>query len=244
MGKCRPCSDGICGREYRNRYKCEDRENCTCTCQESSDDTVGKASLSILGGAAAITGGVALTVLTGGLGAVFGGAALIGAGTSMAANPISKKISGERMTGKDYITDVAVGTVVGAATGGLGAAGSAATQGASGVVKGVTRVGVGATSGAIGGFYNEVGKAVKGEKTDSDSMVKSLATGAITGGFGGGASHLASNLSKVGADQVCYDNFQVQFSKPFPIKHTSSNQVLKCPNWIRTDSLLYIFSKM
>ena len=202
MGKCRACSKEICEGEYRNRFKCEDRENCTCTCQESTDDTVVKGGLSILGGAAAITGGVALTVLTGGLGAVFGGAALIGAGTSMAANPISKKISGERMTGKDYITDVAVGTVVGAATGGLGHGGSVLTKGASGVVKGVTRVGVGAASGTIGGFSNEVGKAVKGEKTDGDSMVTSLATGAITGGFGGGASHLASNLSKIGTNQV------------------------------------------
>ena len=72
MGKCRACSKGICEEEYRNRYKCEDRENFTCTCQESTD------------------------VL---------------------------------MTGRDYITDVAVGTVVGVVTGGLGSEVSAATQG-------------------------------------------------------------------------------------------------------------------
>jgi len=98
--------------------------NCTCTCQESPEATGWKAAGSIAGGAAAVAGGVALTVMTGGLAAVFGGAALVGAGSSMVINPIAKKAAGERMTGGDYVTDVAVGTVIGAASGGIGAGGS------------------------------------------------------------------------------------------------------------------------
>ena len=64
---------------------------------------------------------MAATVATGGLAAVVLGGVAVGAGSSMVINPISKKISGERMTGKDYITDVAVGGVVGVASGGIGA---------------------------------------------------------------------------------------------------------------------------
>ena len=55
------------------------------------------------------------------------------------------------MTAGDYVADVAVGGVIGAATGGIGAGGSALTKGASGLVKLGVRVGAGAASGAAGG---------------------------------------------------------------------------------------------
>jgi len=132
MGKCEACGNNDCEGKYENRQKCQDSENCTCTCQESPGATGWKAAGSIAGGAAAVAGGVALTVMTGGLAAVFGGAALVGAGSSMVINPIAKKAAGERMTGGDYVTDVAVGTVIGAASGGIGAGGSVLTKGASG----------------------------------------------------------------------------------------------------------------
>ena len=69
-------------------------------------------------------GGVALTVGAGGLSPVaasIAGGVTVGGGASMINNPISKKMFGERMTGKDYFTDVATGSVIGVMTGGIGA---------------------------------------------------------------------------------------------------------------------------
>ena len=161
-----------------------------------------KAASSIVGGMAAVAGGVALTVMTGGLGAVFGGAALVGAGSSMVINPLAKKASGERMTGKDYVTDVAVGTVIGVASGGIGAGGSVLTKGASGVVKCTVRAGAGVVSGAAGGAISETGRAIKGEEVDASSVVKSVTVGALCGGLGGASSHVASNASKAVGGEV------------------------------------------
>ena len=202
MRKCRPCSDWKCEGKYENRSRCDDRANCSCTCQEDAEDTTLKAVGSIVGGVAAVGGGVALTVMTGGLAAVFGGAALVGAGSSMVINPISKKASGERMTGKDYVTDVAVGTVIGAASGGIGAGGSVLTKGASGVAKFGVRAGAGVLSGAAGGAISETGRAIKGEEVDVGSVVKSVGVGALCGGLGGAGSHIASNASKAVSGEV------------------------------------------
>ena len=202
MGKCQPCSDWKCEGKYENRGRCDDRQNCSCTCQELADDTTLKATSSIVGGVAAVAGGVALTVMTGGLAAVFGGAALVGAGSSMVINPLAKKASGERMTGKDYLTDVAVGTVIGAASGGIGAGGSVLTKGASGVAKFTVRAGAGVVSGAAGGAISETGRAIKGEEVDASSVVKSVGVGALCGGLGGASSHVASNASKVVSGEV------------------------------------------
>ena len=156
----------------------------------------------LTGGAAAVAGGVALTVMTGGLAAVFGGAALVGAGSSMVINPIAKKAAGERMTGGDYVTDVAVGTVIGAASGGIGAGGSVLTKGASGAVKFGVRLGAGAASGAVGGVINEGGRAIKGEEVDGESVGKSMLMGAACGGLGGASGHMASNVSKAASNEI------------------------------------------
>ena len=202
MGKCRPCSDWKCEGKYENRSRCDDRANCSCTCQEDAEDTTLKAVGSIVGGVAAVGRGVALTVMTGGLAAVFGGAALVGAGSSMVINPISKKASGERMTGKDYVTDIAVGTVIGAASGGIGASSSLLTKGSSGVAKFGVRAGAGVLSGAAGGAISETGRAIKGEEVDAGSVVKSVGVGALCGGLGGAGSHIASNASKAVSGEV------------------------------------------
>ena len=106
------------------------------------------------------------------------------------------------MTTKDYVTDVAVGSVIGVASGGIGAGGSVLTQGASGVAKVGVRVGAGAVSGAVGGAISEGGRAVKGEEVTLESVGKSMGTGVVCGGIGGASSHIASNASKVVGNEV------------------------------------------
>lgn len=148
--KCSACQKNRCKRKYENRHRCLGRKegiNCTCTCKVSEDETVGTAVLSIGAGVAAAAGGVALTVMTGGLFAIIGGAALVGAGSSMVMNPIQKKITGECMTLKDTAQDVLLGGTIGAITGPIGAGASTAAKGASGLVKFGIRVGAGAAAG-------------------------------------------------------------------------------------------------
>lgn len=148
--KCSACHENRCERDYHKRNRClGDKEGivCTCTCQVSSDETVGTAVLSIGAGIAAAAGGVALTVMTGGLFAIIGGAALVGAGSSMVMNPIQKKISGECMTMKDTTQDILLGGTIGAITGPIGAGASTAAKGATGLVKFGIRVGAGAAAG-------------------------------------------------------------------------------------------------
>jgi len=202
MGKCDACREGKCDGRYSRRYRCDSPSSCSCTCQEDEDDTFFKGFFSVLGGVAAVAGGVALTVATGGLAAAVGGAAIVGTGSSMVMNPIAKKMSGERMTGKDYAADVAIGAVTGAATGGIGAGGAAVSAGRSGLVKLGTRAGAGVISGVTGGAISETGRAVKGEEVDAKSFGKSLAFGAVCGGIGGASTHGASNLSKLPSSGV------------------------------------------
>jgi hypothetical protein len=70
------------------------------------------------------TGGVGLSLGTSGyplVAAAIAGGLSVGAGASMINHPISKMILGERMTGKDFVEEVATGSVVGILTGGIGA---------------------------------------------------------------------------------------------------------------------------
>lgn len=63
-----------------------------------------------------------MTVLSGGVIAFAAGtAALIGVGSSLVFAPIQKKIRGENMTVKGMATDIALGAVIGAITGPIGA---------------------------------------------------------------------------------------------------------------------------
>lgn len=165
--KCSACENNECERKYANRHRCVgDKEeiDCTCTCQESAADEIAKSGFSVSAGIASVAGGVALTMMTGGVFAVVAGASLIGAGSSLIMNPVQKKITGERMTLKDTAQDIALGgtigdlffpllcsleqrIIAGAITGPIGAAGSLVSIGASGAAKLGIRSGIGATAG-------------------------------------------------------------------------------------------------
>ena len=200
-GKCCSCSEGWCLEKYEYRYNCDDPDDCTCTCQEDSVDTFAKGFLSIVGGVAAITGGVALTVATGGLGAVgiaaaVGGSALTGVGATAAIHPVAKKMSGERMTGKDYAKNVAIGGTIGAVTGPIGLGCTSVTTaiaskvgtevGKQGTVKFFCRTAVGAVSGATSSVIQEVSN----KQFNLGNIAKGTALGAATGG----AAHLSGNI--------------------------------------------------
>lgn len=106
----------MCEGKFENKDKClgvKENIECTCRCQVSKSELIRTSALSIGAGVAAAAGGVALTIMTGGLFAVVSGAAIVGAGSSMIMNPIQKAISGERMSLKDSATDIALGATIG-----------------------------------------------------------------------------------------------------------------------------------
>ena len=215
-GKCATCSQNKCERKYKNRDKCEDPVNCSCTCQEDTNVTFWKGFGSVVGGVAAFAGGVALTVTTGGLGAVgivavIGGGALTGAGASMAIQPVAKKMSGEQMTGvADYFKDVAIGGTIGAVTGPIGLGGTSVTTaiaskvgtevGKQGAVKFFCRTVVGAVSGAASSAIQEGAEATSrkasGKKAFANvkSSLINIGKGAALGAVTGGAAHLSGNV--------------------------------------------------
>ena len=95
MVKCGACSDRRCKGQYENRSKCQNRNNCTCACQESADDTFWKGLGSVAFGVAAFAGGVVLAASTGGW-SVVGMAAvapdsLIGRIPRVATRPVSAR---------------------------------------------------------------------------------------------------------------------------------------------------------
>ena len=200
-GKCTACSEGKCGGKYERNYDCQNRGNCTCMCQESRKKTFWKGFGSVVGGVAAFAGGVVLTVTTGELGAVgiaavVGGGALTGAGATAAIQPVAKKMSGERMTGKDYAKNVAIGGTIGAVTGPIGLGCTSVTTaiaskvgtevGKQGTVKFFCRTAVGAVSGATSSVIQEVSN----KQFNLGNIAKGTALGAATGG----AAHLSGNI--------------------------------------------------
>lgn len=204
MGKCRSCSQGKCGQKYKNRNLCDDPRHCTCTCQESSGIGFVKGLYSVVFGAAAFAGGVALTLTTGGLGAVglaavLGGGALTGVGATAVIHPIAKQLNGERMTGKEYVKDVAIGGTIGAITGPIGALGATATNSIAtkaveigikqGVTKFVCRTGIGAVTGAAAGVIQEFSNPGK-------FSGKNVLKGTILGAATGGVTHATSNITR------------------------------------------------
>lgn len=193
---------------YEMRHLCKDPSNCACTCQEDPTATFWKGFGSIALGVAAFTGGVVLTVTTGGLGAVgiaaaCGGGALTGLGATAAIHPVAKKMSGERMTGGEYIKDLAIGGTVGAITGPIGVGGASVTTsmaskvGTEGVKQGAVKFGcrtaVGAVSGATASAIQEGVNAASDEKAEFSvvNVLKGTALGALTGG----ASHITGNIA-------------------------------------------------
>lgn len=114
--KCSACHNNECERSYENRDKClgeKEGVECTCSCQTSSSEKITRYVASVGAGIAAVSGGVALTFISGGFAAIIGGAAMIGAGSSLVMNPIQKQIFGECMTLADTLTDTAFGLTVG-----------------------------------------------------------------------------------------------------------------------------------
>lgn len=114
--KCSACQENVCEGKFENRDKClgvKEKLECTCRCQVSKAELIRTSAMSIGAGVAMAAGGVALTVMTGGLFAIVSGAAIVGAGSSMVMTPIQKAISGECMTLKDSATDVALGATIG-----------------------------------------------------------------------------------------------------------------------------------
>ncbi|XP_057368150.1 uncharacterized protein LOC130689142 [Daphnia carinata] len=225
MTKCKSCNEERCEKRYEKRNLCDDAENCTCTCHEEPKTTFWKATGSVLLGAAAFAGGVVLTVSTGGLGtvgiaAVIGGGVLTGAGATAAIHPIAKQLNGERMTGTDYVKDLAIGGTVGAITGGIGAGGASVTTsiaskvGTESLKQGAVKLGcrtvVGAVSGGTASAIQEGVNATSGDATQFNGMnvLKGALLGAATGGVGhvtGGAAKLVDNgvaksVTKVVAD--------------------------------------------
>ena len=215
MGMCYPCTKGVCEKKYDYRHYCDEPDDCTCTCHESAAKSILKGVGSVALGVGAFAGGVVLTVTTGGLGAVgiaavVGGSALTGAGATAAIQPMAKKMSGERMTGKDYAKDLAIGTIVGAATGPIGLGGASATAtiaskvGTEGVKQGAIkfccRTAVGAVSGAASSAIQEGAEATSrkasGKKSFANvkSSLLNIAKGAALGAATGGAAHLSGNV--------------------------------------------------
>lgn len=114
--KCSACQENVCEGKFENKNKClgtEEKIICTCQCQVSKADLIRTSAMSVGTGIAIAAGGVAMTVMTGGLFAIISGAALIGAGSSLVMTPIQKNIAGECMTLKDSATDVALGATIG-----------------------------------------------------------------------------------------------------------------------------------
>ena len=191
-GKCRTCSEGKCERKYKNRKRCDDPNNCTCTCQEEAIETFAKGFSSIGYGMCAVTVSVVFTLATAGAGlgavatiaALSGCSALTGVGSAMIIHPVAKKMSGERITGGNYIKDVAIGGTIGAVTGPIGLGGASATAsiaskvgtevGKQGAVKFGCRTVVGAVSGATASAIQEVAEAtsrkVSGEKVFANQV--------------------------------------------------------------------------
>lgn len=149
-----------------------------------------------------MSGGVALTVLTGGLGAIVAGGALIGGGSSLMINPISKKLSGERQTASDLVSDVTVGSIIGVASGGLSIVGSSMVKGAGTAAKVAAQVGAATATGATGGVVGETARAIKGEDVSADSYVKAIGVGAVCGMAGGFGGQAASSVSQGMSSQV------------------------------------------
>ncbi|CAF1664566.1 unnamed protein product, partial [Adineta ricciae] len=114
----------ICYRCNRNQHEhCTNRWQCDCQCNVNGDADIAQKSIAIVGGFGLAIGGLALAICTGGLGAVLIGGSMLGAGISSTWNGAEKAIKQERISGKEYVADVAFGAATGVVTGGVGVAG-------------------------------------------------------------------------------------------------------------------------
>jgi hypothetical protein len=114
--KCSACENKKCGRKYENRHECVGEKEgieCSCSCQVSLVEEITASAASLGSGIVAAGAGVALTIMTGGWFGVIAGASMIGAGSTLVMNPFQRKITGERMTARDTVQDVALGATIG-----------------------------------------------------------------------------------------------------------------------------------
>lgn len=132
--KCSACANDDCYGDYDFRYRCTGKKEgveCSCCCQASTAEAVAATISSVAIGAAATagkffcsfscfnffnllhSGGIALTVMTGGLFAIIAGGAIASAGSSLIFSPIQKKLAGECMTVEDTLKDFALGATIG-----------------------------------------------------------------------------------------------------------------------------------
>ncbi|XP_068230506.1 uncharacterized protein [Palaemon carinicauda] len=205
--KCKRCEDG--DKDKRCRCSCDEEWCCTCACNVGSGiDVIQKVGAIGLGTAAA-AGGIVLSVVTGGLALPLIGGVIAGAGISSTVNGTVKAVRKEKISGSEYLTDVAIG----GATGVIGGVGGKLTEGVAraavtnvareGCKQGVVKLGVRAAGGAITGLASsatgEAGKCVAGQKKwkDYGNDPESWAVGMAIGAGGGAFSHLTSNACKL-----------------------------------------------
>ena len=95
-----------------NCKNCESRLRCDCQCNIGGVADVAQKVLTTTVGVGAFAGGLALTIVTGGLAIPVGGA-LMGAGVSTAYQGVEKSIRKERINAKGLVVDAAFGAATG-----------------------------------------------------------------------------------------------------------------------------------
>ena len=145
---------------------CENKAKCDCKCNLNRALDVTQKVLATIAGAGMAAGGLALTILSGGLAIPIGGA-LMGAGISSAYQGINKSVKQERIDVSEYLIDVSFGALTGVFTGGIGAAGevvasTVAKQGAKEVTKQAAKqLCVRAVAGGVAGVASKAVDEVK-----------------------------------------------------------------------------------
>ncbi|KAL3672783.1 hypothetical protein V7S43_002073 [Phytophthora oleae] len=199
MAKCEACATNQCDGSYDKRHMCDNLNECACTCQEHPGTTMGKFFGAVGVDAGLLGVGVSLgvaTVATGGLAPAILASVATSAGISSTINPISKKISGERMTFENYATNVGVGATIGAVTGGMGSGvvdvtsnlvqDSAIESCTRGLAKFGIRTVVGGVTGDTAAAFQEDANVVSNDNWEG---LKGIVVGAATGDM----AHVGSN---------------------------------------------------
>lgn len=208
--RCEGCERCKCGSEdARCSCQCDEEWSCTCKCNVGSEsDVIQKAGAIGLGTLAAI-GGTAVTIMTGGAALAIAGGAIAGAGLSSAVKGTVDTINREKISGSEYLADVAIG----GATGLVGGVGAKLTEGAAraavtniareGCKRGAIKLGVRTLGGVATGLAStatgEAGQCLAGRKRwrDYGNDPEPWMNGMVTGAVGGVLSHTHSNARKL-----------------------------------------------
>lgn len=165
--------------------------------------------LAIVGGAAAVAGGVVVTTCSLGLAAPLGGA-LIGGGMSAVCEAGAALSTGE-CDGASLAANIAAGAAMGAFSGGVGALGESAIKNVgSGALKLGARAAIGAVASAGSKSIGETKDCATGNKEWSKfgqakdgkgnytaaATLTSWTTDVVAGAAGGAVCHANSNISK------------------------------------------------